>query len=77
MESRKRARRAWFVESEDVPDGEVIVPIRTKSGDLALAVKPGEMTAAMFAGLNAVARHLVGVGLVHISDNEKPPERKE
>ncbi|MET9734325.1 hypothetical protein ABZZ79_27905 [Streptomyces sp. NPDC006458] len=77
MESRKRTPRAYFVFRDDIPDGEVVVAVRTKSGDLAFAIRPGEMTDRLLEDLNAAARHIIGVGLVQISENEKPPERKE
>lgn len=73
MESQRRAR-VKYVFSDDLPDGEVIVPVRTKTGELIFPVRRGEMTQRMLDELNAVADHIVGVGLVQISDNEKPPE---
>ncbi|GHC28769.1 MULTISPECIES: hypothetical protein [Streptomyces] len=66
-----------YVFSDDLPDGEVIVPIRTKSGRLIFPVRRGEMTERMLAGLNEAAAHVVGVGLAEIRDNEVPPERRE
>jgi hypothetical protein len=71
------SQRCWLVWSDDLPDDEVMVPIKTKDG-LALACRPGEMSKRMFDDLNAAARHLIGVGIVSINDNgEKPPERRE
>jgi hypothetical protein len=71
------SQRCWLVESDDLPDGEVLVPIKTKDG-LALACRPGEMSKQMFDALGAAARHLIGVGIVSIHDNGGgPPERKE
>ncbi|MGA5668980.1 hypothetical protein ACPCTG_26295 [Streptomyces pseudogriseolus] len=71
------SQRCWLVWSEDLPDGEVVVPVKTKDG-LAIACRPGEMTKQMFDDLNAAARHLIGVGIVSINDNGgEPPERRE
>lgn len=71
------SQRCWLVESDDLPDGQVLVPVKTKDG-LALACRPGEMSKQMFDDLNAAARHLIGVGIVTINDNGgKPPERRE
>jgi hypothetical protein len=77
MASRKRAPRVRYVFSDDLPDGEVIVPIKTKSGDLIFPVRRGEMTERMLAGLNEAAAHVLGVGLAQISENEKPPPARE
>ncbi|MFG3323759.1 hypothetical protein ACGF3J_37510 [Streptomyces sp. NPDC048171] len=77
MESQRRAPRVEYVFSDDLPDGEVIVPIKTKSGRLIFPVRRGEMTERMLAGLNEAAQHVLGVGLAEISDNEVPPERRE
>ncbi|MDX3087151.1 hypothetical protein PV620_30070 [Streptomyces sp. ME02-6978a] len=69
--------RCWFFFSDDVPEGEVIVPIRTQHG-LAFACRPGEMTEKMLAGLNEATKHVLGVGLAVITDNGgKPPKRRE
>ncbi|RMI92020.1 hypothetical protein BIU87_20660 [Streptomyces sp. ZS0098] len=71
------SQRCWFVFSEDLPDGEVIVPIKTQHG-LAFACRPGELTQTMLDGLNATAKHVIGVGLASINDNGgEPPERRE
>ncbi|MFJ7238256.1 hypothetical protein ACIQWB_14135 [Streptomyces olivaceus] len=73
MESQK----CWLVWSDDLPDGDVVVPVKTKDG-LAIACRPGAMTQQTFDDLNAAARHLIGVGIVSITDNGgKPPERRE
>lgn len=73
MASPKKAPQARYVFTDDLPDGEVIVPIQTKSGDLIFPIRRGEMTERMLAGLNETARHVLGVGLVRISENENPP----
>jgi hypothetical protein len=71
------SQRCWFVESDDLPDDEVLVPIKTEDG-LALAYRPGEMTKRMHDSLNAAFKHLIGVGIVSITDNGgKPHERRE
>lgn len=72
-----QSQRCWLVWSDDLPDGEEMVPIKTKDG-LALACRPGGMTKPMFDAFNAAARHLIGVGIVTINDNGgKPPEQRE
>ncbi|MCO4699338.1 hypothetical protein LRR80_05432 [Streptomyces sp. RO-S4] len=69
--------RCWFVLSDDLPDGEVIVPIKTQHG-LAFACRRGELTQQMLDGLNDAAKLVIGVGLASIPDNEREPHaRKE
>lgn len=63
---------AWYVFSDDLPDGEVIVPIKTPHG-LCFAVRRGEMTQEMLDGLNQTAQFVLGVGLAHLH-TEKPPD---
>ncbi|GAA5032993.1 hypothetical protein GCM10023335_76000 [Streptomyces siamensis] len=68
--------RAWYVFSDALPDGEILMPILTEHGT-ALAVRPGEMTEALMTELNAVLRHLIGVGLWQPGQEGAPPEREE
>ena len=71
------SQRCWLVWSDDLPDGDSMVPIKTKDG-LALACRPGEMSKQMFDDFNAAARHLIDVGIVSINENGgEPPERRE
>ncbi|MGV2914453.1 hypothetical protein [Streptomyces alfalfae] len=78
MESRKkRAPQAWYVFSDDLPDGQDIATIRSKSGDLIFPIRRGAITDEFLADLNRTARHVLGVGYAQISKNEKPPEREE
>ncbi|MFB7224191.1 MULTISPECIES: hypothetical protein [Terrabacteria group] len=67
--------RVWYVFSDDVPDGELLVPIRTEHG-LAVAVRPNAgMDQSMLDRLNEVADHVVGVGLVRLDAGpSEPPE---
>jgi hypothetical protein len=78
MESPRRPR-AWYFFSEDLPDGEILMPIKCKHG-LAVAVRPNSgMDQPMLDKLNETADFLVGVGLVRldVGDEHKPPEREE
>lgn len=63
----------WYFFSDDLPDGEVIVPFRTKRG-LAFGIRPGEMSKEMLKALNATARFILGVGLAHLEHIEERPE---
>ncbi|MFF7310523.1 hypothetical protein [Streptomyces sp. NPDC008137] len=71
MESPAKAR-AWYFFSEDLPEGEVIVPIKSKHG-LAFAVKKGAEPQEILDSLNETARFVLDVGLGHISQPEMPP----
>lgn len=71
-----RPARAWYVFSDDLPDGEVLLPILTPHGT-AMAVRRGHMTEELMAELNASLRHLIGTGLWQPGDEGKPPDRKE
>lgn len=78
MES-PRGPRVWYFFSDDVPESELIVPIKSDHG-LAFAVRPkAGMDQKMLDRLNEAAEHVLGVGLAHldIGRNDKPPERKE
>lgn len=72
------ASRVWFFFSDDLPDGELLVPIENEHG-LAVAVRRNKgMDQPMLDRLNEVADHVVGVGLVQLGvGSSKPPERKE
>jgi hypothetical protein len=76
MEPRQRV---WYFFSDDVPDGELIVPIKNEHG-LAFAVRPDAgMKQEMLDELNRVADYVLGVGLAHLGAGreERPPDRKE
>lgn len=78
MESPRRPR-AWYFFSEDLPDGEILVPIRCEHG-LAFAVRPNSgMNQQMLDQLNETADFVLGVGLaqLNVGDEDKPPEREE
>ncbi|GAB2732516.1 hypothetical protein [Streptomyces bullii] len=77
MESPARPR-VWYFFSDDVPEGQVILPIKCEHG-LAFAIRPGEMTPAMLEGLNQTAKFVLDIGLAHISQTVVPRdgERKE
>ncbi|MEV2203693.1 hypothetical protein AB0E11_27555 [Streptomyces fradiae] len=71
------SKKAWFFFSPDVPEEQLIIPIKTRHG-LAFACRPGGMPEHVVTELNRVARHVVGVGLVTITDNGgEPPDRDE
>lgn len=77
MESPRRPR-VWYFFSEDLPDGEILVPIKCEYG-MAFAVRPGTMTPEMLNRLNENVDHLMSVGLARldIGSTDKPPEREE
>lgn len=69
--------RAWYFFSDDLPDGEILVPIKSKHG-LAFAVRPNAgMEQRMLDQLNETAEFVLGVGLAHLDTDDEPPERKE
>lgn len=77
MESTKRpAKRVWFQFSEDIPDDELVVAVRTRYG-IALPVRPGEMTPQLLQALNKSVDHLVSVGLLRVGDDGGEPPRRE
>lgn len=70
MES-PRGPRVWYFFSDDVPEGELIVPIKSDHG-LAFAVRPNSgMNQAMLDRLNEAADHVLGVGLAHLDIGRK------
>lgn len=71
--------RAWYIESDDLPDGELVVPIVLKNGGTVLAVRPGEMTPRLMAALNEALSHLIDTGLWQPGDDgrEQGPRREE
>lgn len=77
MES-PRGPRVWYFFSDDLPDGEILVPIKSEHG-LAFAVRPGTMQPEMLDRLNQAADHVLGVGLAHldVGQSDKPPEGEE
>lgn len=70
---RHRPARAWYVFSDDLPDGEVLMPILTPHGT-AMAVRRGHMTQELMDELNASLRHLIGTGLWQPGEEGKPPD---
>jgi hypothetical protein len=72
MESPARLR-AWYFFSEDLPDGEVIVPIRNRHG-LAFAVRKDAEPQEIIDSLNETARFVLDLGLGYIGQPEAPPE---
>lgn len=73
---RHRPARAWWVFSDDLPDGEILMPILTPYGT-AMAVRRGHMTPELLDELNRTLKHLVGTGLWQPGGEDKPPEREE
>lgn len=74
-----RRPRVWYFFSEDLPDGEILMPIKCKHG-LAFAVRPDSgMEENMLDQLNETAEFVLGVGLAHLDgeDEDEPPEREE
>ncbi|MFJ1653660.1 hypothetical protein ACIOC2_20180 [Streptomyces sp. NPDC088337] len=70
-----RPAKAWFVFSDDLPDGETVIPIQTPYGT-ALAVRPTEMTPQLLQDLNKVAKFLIDTGLWQPGD-EGPGKPEE
>lgn len=64
---------AWYFFSDDLPDGEVIVPIKTPRG-LAFGVRTGAMPQATLDALNQTAEFVLGIGLAQLGQTEKPPD---
>lgn len=73
MESQTTPQ-AWYFFTDDLPDGEVITPFRTRHG-LAFGVRTGAMPDETLDALNQTARFVLGVGLAHIGHTEKPPDQ--
>jgi len=74
-----RGPRVWYFFSDDVPEDELMVPIKCEHG-LAFAVRPKSgMDQPMLDRLNEVADFVLGVGLAHVDVGQvdMPPERKE
>jgi hypothetical protein len=68
--------RAWYVFSDALPDGEILMPIMTPHGT-AVAVRRGQMTDELMAELNASARHLIDIGLWQPGEEGEEPPREE
>lgn len=68
--------RVWYFFSDDLPDGEVIVPIKNEHG-LAFAVRRGAMEQSTLDELNRTAQFVLGVGLMRLGETEKPPDNDE
>lgn len=69
------ASRVWFFASDDLPDGEVITPIRTPEG-LALGVRSGAKVDEVLDDLNRVLDWAVQTGMLHVRHVDKPPEQR-
>jgi hypothetical protein len=93
MESTPRRPRVWYFFSDDLPDGEILVPIKCQHG-LAFAVRPNSgMDQVMLDRLNENTEFVLGVGLGILNagdedkpdagdepdsgDEDEPPEREE
>ena len=87
MESPRGPRRVWYFFSDDLPDGEILVPITSEHG-LCFAVRPkAGMDQTMLDRLNENVDHLMSVGIARLDvgltdeppegDEDEPPERKE
>lgn len=72
----RHAARAWYVFSDALPDGEILMPIMTPHGT-AMAVRPGHMSEELLAELNASLRHLIGTGLWQPGEEGGQPPREE
>lgn len=67
--------RIWFTSSDDLPEGEIVVPVLTKHG-VALVVRPGEQMPRLLQALNETMRLLIDTGLWQPGDDgdETPQE---
>jgi len=77
MERQKPA--AWYELRDDLPDGEVLVPVLTPRGTI-MAVARGHMSEELCAELNRALAHLIGNGIWQPGDGAKPdddPGRRE
>jgi hypothetical protein len=68
--------RAWYVFSDALPDGELVMPIVTPHGT-AIAVRPGHMTDELMAELNQSAEHLISIGIWQPGEGSGEPPREE
>lgn len=76
MESPRPAKKLWFLTSDQIPDGELVVPVETQYGT-ALAMRPKEVTPELIRALNESVAHLVSIGLLQVGDDGFEPPRKE
>lgn len=63
---------AWYFFSDDLPDGEVILPIKNQHG-LAFAVRRGAMEQSTLDDLNRTMRFVLSVGHLRLGQTEEPP----
>lgn len=63
----------WFFASDDLPEGEVITPIRTPEG-LALGVHSGAKMDEVLNDLNRVLDWAVQTGVLQVSQIQQPPQ---
>jgi hypothetical protein len=61
MAHQTRAAKAWYELRDDLPDGEVLVPVETAEGTI-LAVRKGHMSEQLVEAANATYEHLIGAG---------------
>ncbi|MGJ5898588.1 hypothetical protein ACSCBZ_42620 [Streptomyces niveiscabiei] len=64
---------AWFAFSDNLPAGEVVVPVMTEHG-LGIAIRRGAMPQDTLDELNRTAQFVLGVGLAQINPSPKPPD---
>lgn len=78
MKPQRGPAAAWCELRDDLPDGEVIVPVLTNRGTI-IAVRKGEMTPELCTELNKMLNHLTGNGIWAPGDGSAPesPDRKE
>lgn len=69
MVNRHRPARAWWEFRDDLPDGEVLMPVLTPRGTM-IAVRPGEMTDELLEAVNAMLAHVVGTGIWQPGDDD-------
>ena len=78
MES-PRSPRVWYFFSDELPDGEILVPITSKHG-LAFAVRPNSgMDQPMLDRLNENTEFVLslGLGILNVGDEGTPEDGDE
>lgn len=69
MVDRHRPARAWYETRDDLPDGEVLMPVLTPQGTM-IAVRRGHMSDEAVTAANQMLDHLIGLGLWQPGDEE-------
>jgi hypothetical protein len=71
MVKRHRPAHAWYEIRDDLPDGEMLMPVLTSQGTM-IAVRPGHMSEELLKALNEMLDHVVGTGLWQPGEDDDP-----